>query len=80
MNAVTESEKAVKKSLSFPPSLWAFVLDYAGDTGNPSRVVQKAVRLLKETQEKSSEKSKNGMKGGINEVSEAAKKVSRNKK
>jgi len=56
MKAIPQAEKAMKKSVSFPPDLWAFVLSEAGDTGIPSKVIQKAVRLLKET----SEKQKNG--------------------
>ena len=48
MNPKSDEEKAQKKSVSMPPSDWAFVYAYAGDTGNASKVIQKAVRLLKQ--------------------------------
>jgi hypothetical protein len=73
MNAIPDSEKAIKKSLSFPPELWAFVIDYAGDTGNPSRVVQKAVRMLQEASNHSKDQSKKAVEKGINEVRKARK-------
>jgi hypothetical protein len=82
MKKLSESEKALKKSVSMAPGLWAFVTRYAGETGNPSRVIQKAVRLLKEQQEKEQGKKADAGKkvaesvnSGIREVRKGRKQV-----
>lgn len=45
-------DRAQKQSVSFPPALWAWVKERAGTTGVPSRVVQEAVRLMMEEEQK----------------------------
>jgi Arc/MetJ-type ribon-helix-helix transcriptional regulator len=77
MKPLPESERALKKSVSMTPVLWAFVTRCAGETGNPSKVIQKAVRLLKEQQEKENVKKTDArkkvgesVKSGIREVRE----------
>lgn len=49
-------ERVQKRSISFPPELWEFIVTEAGEYGNPSRVVQKAVREMKSRIEESAGK------------------------
>ena len=49
---IPENKKSVKRSTSFPPDMWLWIEKQAGDTGVPSRIIQKAVRLLQEKTER----------------------------
>lgn len=75
MNSLHVSEKSVKKSVSVKPSLWAFVLEQAGDTGTPSKVIQKAIRMLQEASETSEKASKQSLKNGIKKMGKGKKDV-----
>jgi hypothetical protein len=49
---IPENEKSIKRSTSFPPKMWDWIIKRAGTTGVPSRVIQEAVRVLQESTER----------------------------
>lgn len=55
MTAQDDKDRSIKKSISFPQELWDFVMKKAGEDGVPSRVVQKAIRKMKEDEESESQ-------------------------
>jgi Arc/MetJ-type ribon-helix-helix transcriptional regulator len=68
MKQLPDSEKALKKSISMPPELWAYVQKHAGDLGNPSKVIQKAIRLLEQESQKAERASKAAFQAGKKEI------------
>jgi len=65
MKAYKNKTASVKKSLSFPPELWAFVEKVAGPYGENSKVVQEAIRQMRDQLEKSGKSKIDKARGEI---------------
>lgn len=55
MNDHIKKTASIKKSVSFPPDLWEFVENTAGQYGQNSKVIQEALRQMRERVEKSAQ-------------------------
>lgn len=68
METDNKKSQAVKKSVSMPQELWEFVTTQKGEFGDASRVIQKALRELRDRVQKLADQAQ---KKGEREINKA---------